>query len=187
MPMPEPETPPATDRQRTYAWSDPSPLVQHPELSGLELLNRMGRDLPGPPILDTLSIEIEEVGQGRVVFAMDPAEFHENPLGTVHGGVLATLLDSATGCAVHSTLPAGVGYTTTSLTITYTRPVTPRTGRIRCVGTVLSRGRRTALAEAQVLDSADRLMAHATSTLLVFSIDQNVPGGSDWVSRTRGR
>jgi uncharacterized protein (TIGR00369 family) len=176
--MPEPEAPGASERQRTYAWSDPSPLVQHPELSGLELLSRIGRDLPWPPVMDTLGIQIEEISEGRVVFAMDPAEFHENPLGTVHGGVLATLLDSATGCAVHSTLPAGVGYTTTSLTITYTRPVTPRTGRIRCVGTVLSRGRRTALAEARVLDAADRLMAHATSTLLIFPIDQNAPGGS---------
>jgi uncharacterized protein (TIGR00369 family) len=169
--MPEPGAA-ETDRQRTHTWSDPGPLVQHPELSGLELLSRIGRDLPRPPIIDTLGIEIEEIGDGRAVFAMDPAEFHENPLGTVHGGVLATLLDSATGCAVHSTLPAGVGYTTTSLTITYTRPVTPRTGRIRCVGTVLSRGRRTALAEARVLDAADRLMAHATSTLLIFPVDR---------------
>jgi uncharacterized protein (TIGR00369 family) len=172
MSMPESGTAPEIERQRTYAWSDPGPLVKHPELSGLELLSRIGRDLPRPPILDTLGIEIGEVSVGRVMFAMDPAEFHENPLGTVHGGVLATLLDSATGCAVHSTLPAGVGYTTTSLTITYTRPVTPRTGPIRCVGTVLSRGRRTALAEARVLDAADRLMAHATSTLLIFPLER---------------
>ena len=169
--MPEPGPTPERERQRTYAWSDPRPLVRHPELSGFELLSRIGCDLPTPPIMDTLGFEVQEVGEGRVVFAMEPAEFHENPLGTVHGGVLATLLDSATGCALHSTLAAGFGYTTTSLTISYTRPVTARTGRIRCVGTVLARGRRTAVAEARVLDTAERLMAHATSTLLIFPVE----------------
>jgi uncharacterized protein (TIGR00369 family) len=156
------------DRTRTYAWQDPSALTRHPELSGLELLRRMSHDLPGPPVAATLGFDVEEVEHGRVVFGMDPAEFHENPLGTVHGGVLATLLDSAAACALHSTLPASVGYTTTSLTVTYTRAVTARTGRVRCVGTVLSQGRRTALSEARVLDASGRLLAHATSTLLII-------------------
>jgi uncharacterized protein (TIGR00369 family) len=155
-------------RTRTYQWADPSSLTRQAGLTGLELLSRMGHDLPGPPVAATLGFEVEEVEHGRVVFAMDPAEFQENPLGSVHGGVLATLLDSATGCALHSTLPAGVGYTTTSLNVTYTRAVTARTGRVRCVGTVLSQGRRTALAEASVLDAAGRLLAHATSTLLII-------------------
>ncbi len=156
------------NRTRTYRWTDPSELTRHPELSGLELLRRMGRDLPGPPVAHTLGFEVEEVGPGRVVFGLDPAEYHENPLGTVHGGVLATLLDSACACAVHSTLPAGVGYTTTALNVTYTRAVTAATGHLRCIGTVLSQGRRTALAEASVLDGRDRLLAHATSTLLIL-------------------
>ncbi|SDT33257.1 uncharacterized domain 1-containing protein [Friedmanniella luteola] len=155
-------------RTRSYTWEDPAALTRQPGLTGLELLRRMGRDLPGPPVAATLGFEVEEVEHGRVVFGLDPAEFHENPLGTVHGGVLATLLDSATACALHSTLPAGVGYTTTSLNVTCTRPVTAGTGRVRCVGTVLSQGRRTALAEAQVLDAAGRLLAHATSTLLII-------------------
>ena len=156
------------DRTRTYSWQDPSALTGQPGLSGLELLSRMGRDLPGPPVAATLGFDVEEVEHGRVVFGMDPAEFHENPLGTVHGGVLATLLDSAAACALHSTLPAGVGYTTTSLNVTYTRAVTARTGRLRCIGTVLAQGRRTALSEARVLDASDRLLAHATSTLLII-------------------
>lgn len=167
--MTEPDPAPSSEpRTRTYRWDDPSPLGQHPELTGLELLRRMGRDLPGPPVAATLDFEVAAVEHGRVEFVMEPAEFHENPLGTVHGGVLATLLDSAAACALHSTLPAGVGYTTTSLNVTYTRAVTARTGRIRCVGTVLSQGRRTALAEARVLDADDRLLAHATSTLLII-------------------
>lgn len=158
------------ERTRTHSWQDPAPLVQLPELSGLELLRRMGKDLPGPPIAYTLDFDLGEVSEGRVEFLMDPAEYHENPLGTVHGGVLATLLDSATGCAVHSTLPAGVAYTTTSLNVTYIRPVTQRTGQIRCIGTVLSRGRRTALAEGRIIDANERLLAHATSTLMIFDI-----------------
>jgi uncharacterized protein (TIGR00369 family) len=101
---------------------------------------------------------------------MEPREFHYNPLGTVHGGMLATLLDTATGCAVHTTLPAGVGYTSMDLSVKYLRPVTVESGTLRCVGTVLQRGRRTALAEARLTDGADRLVAHATSTCLLFDL-----------------
>ena len=101
---------------------------------------------------------------------MEPREFHYNPLGTVHGGMLATLLDTAAGCAVHTTLPAGVGYTSMDLSVKYLRPVTVASGTLRCVGTVLQRGRRTALAEARLTDAADRLVAHATSTCLLFDL-----------------
>ena len=88
----------------------------------------------------------------------------------MHGGVLATLLDTATGCAVHTTLPAGVGYTSMDLSVKYLRPVTVESGTLRCVGTVLQRGRRTALAEARLTDGSDRLVAHATSTCLLFDL-----------------
>src|SRR6478672_3526731 len=140
-----------TARERTTTWSDPTiTAAQVGREPGLVLLEavRDGR-LPAPPIATTLGFDLDVVEDGRAVFSLEPGEHHYNPIGSVHGGVFATLLDSAAGCAVHSTLPAGVGYTTTSLTITYTRPVSPRTGPIRCVGTVLSRGRRTALAEAR--------------------------------------
>ncbi|MET0695501.1 MAG: PaaI family thioesterase [Propionibacteriaceae bacterium] len=166
-PAPEAES---ADRSRTYTWFDPTPLTRHPESSGLDLLRRMGHDLPGPPISYTLGFELEEISEGRAVFAMDPAEFHENPLGTVHGGVLATLLDSATGCALHSTLPPGMGYTTTSLNVTYTRPVTPRTGRVRCIGEVPPPPPPPPPPPARVVDAADKLLAHATSTLLLFPL-----------------
>jgi uncharacterized protein (TIGR00369 family) len=100
---------------------------------------------------------------------LTPREFHYNPLGTVHGGVLATVLDTATGCAVHSTLAAGEGYTSLDLNTKFVRPVTVDSGRLRCRGTVLSRGRRTALAEARLTDGAGRLVAHATSSCLIFA------------------
>ena len=112
------------------------------------------------------------MGEGWITFALQPQEMHYNPLGTVHGGVLATLLDSATGCAVHSVLPAGVGYTSMDLTTKYLRPVTTATGKVIATGTVLSRGSRTALAEAKLTDSRDRLLAHATSSCLIFGIEQ---------------
>ncbi len=103
---------------------------------------------------------------------LTPQEFHYNPLGSVHGGVIATLLDTAAGCAVHTTLPAGVGYTSLDLTTKFLRPVTVGSGRLRCEGTVLSRGRRTALAQAQLIDERGALVAHATSSCLLFDMPQ---------------
>lgn len=120
--------------------------------------------------MSLLDIERFEVAEGWVAVSMPAREFHYNPLGTVHGGVLATLLDTAAGCAVHSTLPAGVGYTSLDLTTKYLRPATTASGVLRCEGTVLSRGRTTALAEARLTDARDRLIAHATSSCLIFEI-----------------
>lgn len=101
---------------------------------------------------------------------MTPGEEHYNPIGSVHGGVYATLLDSAAGCAVHSTLPAGMAYTSLDLTTKFLRPITFDSGKIRAVGRVRSHGRRTAFAEAELLDANDRLLAHATSSCLIFPI-----------------
>jgi uncharacterized protein (TIGR00369 family) len=158
-------------RSRTYSWIDPSAtLAALAGLSGIELLSAVGRgELPPPPIMRTLGIEALDVGEGWIRFGMVPQEMHYNPLGTVHGGVLATLLDSATGCAVHSVLPAGFGYTSMDLTTKYLRPVTADTGKVIATGTLLSRGSRTALAEAKLTDARGRLLAHATSSCLIFS------------------
>ena len=125
--------------------------------------------------MSTLGIEPVTFEVGRAVFAFVPAEYHYNPLGSVHGGVLATLLDSATGCAVHSVLPAGTGYTSVDLVTTYLRPVTTSTGRVTAEGTVLSRGSRTALAQARLTDADGRLLAHATSTCLLFPVGAAQP------------
>jgi uncharacterized protein (TIGR00369 family) len=159
-------------RTRTYSWADPSAtLAALPGLPGVEALAAIGRgELPRPPVLEMMGIEPVDVGEGWITFALEPHEMHYNPLGSVHGGVIATLLDSAAGCAVHSILPAGTGYTSLDLTVKYLRPVTATTGRILATGTVLSRGSRTALAEAKLTDKRDRLMAHATSSCMIFDL-----------------
>jgi uncharacterized protein (TIGR00369 family) len=122
--------------------------------------------------MHTLGYSGMSVEDGRVVFTMPAREYHYNPLGTVHGGVLATLLDTATGCAVHSTLPAGFGYTSLDLTTKFLRPVTVASGTLRCEGTVINRGRTTALSEARLYDEADRLVAYATSSCMIFDLSQ---------------
>jgi uncharacterized protein (TIGR00369 family) len=111
-----------------------------------------------------------DASEGWVVVTLEPQEYHYNPLGTVHGGVLATLLDTATGCAVHSTLPVGVGYTTLDLTTKFLRPASIASGMLTAEGTVLSKGRRTALAQAQITDERGALVAHATSTCMLFDV-----------------
>lgn len=166
---------PVPTRARTYEWGDPAAgLAALAGRSGIELLQAMERgELPPPPIMSTLSFVPEEVHfeVGLARFGLRPAEFHLNPLGTVHGGVIATLLDSAAGCAVHSVLPAGEGYTSVDLSVKYLKPVLVREGAtVAAEGRVLSRGSRTALAEARLTDERGRLVAHATSTCLIFPL-----------------
>ena len=159
-------------RTRTYTWADPSATFSAlASSSGMEILAAMANgELPPPPVMATIGIEAVEFSEGRVQFALDPHEMHYNPLGSVHGGVIATLLDSAAGCAVHSVLPAGTGYTSLDLSTKFLRPVNSATGRITVTGTVISRGSRTALAEARLTDGDGRLLAHATSTCLLFPV-----------------
>ncbi|GII20885.1 PaaI family thioesterase [Planosporangium mesophilum] len=165
-------------RTRTYTWEDPSASVAAMAgRTGLEILQAIGAgELPQPPVMRTLGMSGVEVEEGRIVFRLQPQEFHYNPLGSMHGGVLATLLDSAAACAVQTTLPAGTGYTSLDLNTKFLRPVTVGSGMLRCEGIVLSRGKRTALAQAQVLDDADRLIAHATSSCMIFPIDSAAQG-----------
>ncbi len=157
-------------RTRTFSWSDPlRNAAALGTMTGLELLHAMGRgELPAPPVMHLLGMDSVQAEEGRVVVTMRAQEFHYNPLGGVHGGILATLLDTAAACAVHTTLPAGTGYTSLDLTTKFLRPVTVASGLLRCEGTVISRGRRTALAQAQLTDDQGRLLAHATSTCLIF-------------------
>jgi uncharacterized protein (TIGR00369 family) len=141
--------------------------AQLAQLDGLSALRAMmAGELPPAPIGVLLGFEPVEVEEGRVVFAVEPGPQHYNPIGSVHGGLAATLIDSATGCAVHSTLPAGVGYASTDLQVRFVRPITRDTGRILCEGTVVHRGRRLATAEARVT-AGDRLLAHGTASVLI--------------------
>jgi uncharacterized protein (TIGR00369 family) len=142
-------------------------------MTGLELLRAIAAgDAPGAPIADLLGFEPVEAEEGRVLFAAVPGPQHYNPIGTVHGGLAATLLDSAMGCAVHSTLGEGVGYTTLELKVNFTRPITSDTGRVLCEGTVVHRGGRVATAEGRVIAERDgKLLAHGTTTCLIFALN----------------
>lgn len=137
--------------------------------TGLEIMLAMlAGELPYPHIADTLDFALVEVGPGKAVFQGAPQLKHYNPLGTVHGGWYATLLDSALGCAVHTTLPAGRAYTTAELGVNIVRAASARTGPLRAIGTVLHSGRQLATAEARIVGPDGKLYAHATTTCLVF-------------------
>ena len=138
-------------------------------LSGLEMLRRMmAGDLPAPPIAEPLGFRLAEVERGRAVFEGTPGPHLLNPLGSIHGGYALTLIDSACGCAVHSELEAGIGYTTVETKVNFTRAIDPEGGPVRCEGRVLSRGRTIATADAFLRDGSGRLLAHGTSTLIIL-------------------
>ena len=139
-------------------------------LSGLDMLRAMiAGDLPAAPIAGPLGFRLAEVEKGRAVFEGIPGPHLLNPLGAVHGGWALTLIDSACGCAVHTELDAGVGYTTVETKVNFTRPIDPDGGPIRCEGKVLSRGRQIATAEAFLRDAGGKLLAHGTSTLIILA------------------
>ncbi|SRR5258706_10151255 len=140
-------------------------------LSGLEFMRGIadGR-LPRPPISELMGFDAAEVEEGRIVFLGTPGPQHCNPIGSVHGGYAATLLDSCMGCAVHSSLPAGMGYTTLELKVSYLRAMTIDTGVVRAEGRVLSSGRRAAFAEGSLTDQKGRILGHATTTCLIFPL-----------------
>jgi uncharacterized protein (TIGR00369 family) len=138
-------------------------------MNGLDFLHAIkdGR-IPAPPVLSLIGSRLTEVDAGRVVFEIEPAEYHYNPAGAVHGGVTFTVLDSAATCAVHSTLPAGMALTTLEVKINFLRPITSETGPMRGEATLIHKGGRTAVAEAKMLDANGLLYAYAVSTCLIF-------------------
>jgi uncharacterized protein (TIGR00369 family) len=159
-----------TKRTRTITWTDPRALAEAGRgLSGLVYLQKIvAGELPRPPISELMNFGLTELSEGRAVFTVEPAEYHYNPIGVVHGGLAATLLDSAMGCAIHSTLPANVGYTTLEVKVNYIRPMSVETGVVRCEAKVIHIGGRTATAEGRVLDKSGKLYAHATTTCIIF-------------------
>ena len=159
-------------RERTVAWGDPKAAARAGRtMAGLDFLRAM-RDgvLPPPPALVLLGVEMADAEPGRVVMRLAPGEHLYNPLGSVHGGLIATLLDSVMGCAVHSTLPRGRGYTTLEIKVNFLRAVTDATGVVSAEGRVVHAGRQAAVAEARLTDSAGKLYATASTTCLVFDL-----------------
>ena len=141
------------------------------EYSGLEIFRKMiAGELPYPPIADTLGFMLISADKGHVVFQGTPEHRHYNPIGSVHGGFHATLLDSCVGCAVHTTLEAGQGYTTLELKVNYVRALTDRVGPVRAEGKVIHVGKQVATAEGRIVDVQGRLYAHASTTCLVFPL-----------------
>ena len=160
---------------RSSLEAGPGPGVARPEQiagkNGLEMMLAMlNGDIPYPPIAKTMDFTILEAGPGRAVFQGMPGVQHLNPLGTIHGGWFATLLDSALGCAVHTMMPPGRGYTTAELGVNLVKALTPKVQRVRAIGTVIHCGRQLATAEARLTGPDGTLYAHATTTCLVFQM-----------------
>ena len=158
-------------RTRTITWDDPMTAVTRGAgLSGLEFIKAIfDGKLPSPPITATMGFTGGSIEEGKVTFVGEPGEHLYNPIGVVHGGFAMTLLDSAMGCAVHTTLGVGEAYTTLEAKVNFVRPITLETGPVRCEGTVIHRGGTIATAEGRVIaDRTGKLLAHGTTTCLVL-------------------
>jgi uncharacterized protein (TIGR00369 family) len=159
-------------RSKTITWHEPGPsTAKGLSLAGLDYLRAMadGR-LPQAPIGGLMEFGIVEAENGRVVFTCRPDESAYNPIGAIHGGLICTLLDSVTGCAVHSTLPAGKGYTTVEIKVNYLKAVRLTSGVLTATGTVVKSGSRVGFSEGVVTDESGAIVATASSTLLVFDL-----------------
>jgi uncharacterized protein (TIGR00369 family) len=161
-----------TDRTRTITWQDPAPgTAAGLSMPGIDYMQAvMKGELPPPPISQTMQFDLVEVAPGRAVFTCTPDESVYNPIGAVHGGLVCTLLDSAAGCALHTTLPAGKGYTSVEIKVSYLKAVRSTSGLLTATGTVVKSGSRVGFTEATVTDGSGALVATASSTLLVFDL-----------------
>ena len=165
------ESSPETTRTREITWQDPAPMAAiGAGMAGLDYVRAVqSGGLPPPPIAVVMNLSIIKLDQGSAVFTGKPGEEHYNPIGVVHGGYASTILDSALGCAVHTTLPAGVRYTSQSLEVKYLRPITRDTGAVLAEAHVVHRGRTTATSEARLTSEATgKLLATGTSTCLII-------------------
>jgi uncharacterized protein (TIGR00369 family) len=165
------ERSPETTRTREITWQDPVPTAAKGlEMSGIDYIGAIvAGEVPPPPIAVTMNFAPIEFDEGHAVFEGEPGEEHYNPIGVVHGGYASTLLDSAMGCAVHTTLAKGTAYTTLTIEIKYVRPITRDTGVVRAEAEVLHRGRRQATAEARLVAvETGKLLAHGTSTCMIM-------------------
>ncbi len=149
-------------------------------MSGLQALRALiAGEFPPPPMAVTLNFRLVEADEGRALFLGTPRMDFYNPLGTVHGGWAATVLDSALGCAVHSTLKPGEAYTTVEFKVNLVRPITDETGELSCEGVIVHRGGRIATSEATLKDADGRLHAHGSETCIIIPLDAAAPSGRD--------
>jgi uncharacterized protein (TIGR00369 family) len=165
------ESSPETTRTRELIWQDPLPTAAKGlEMSGLEYIGAIvAGEVPPPPIAVTMNFAPVLFEEGRATFEGEPGEEHYNPIGVVHGGYASTLLDSAMGCAVHTTLPKGSAYTTLTIEVKLVRPITRDTGRVRAEAEVVHRGRRQATVEGRMTDiESGKLLATGTSTCMIM-------------------
>lgn len=157
-------------RNREVVWHDPLPTAAAGDgMTGLDFLQAVaaGR-LPPAPIASLLGFRLTRAELGEVVFTVEPNDSHYNPIGMVHGGLVSTLLDSALGCAVHSTLPVGLGYASLEIKVSFVGAVHATSGTLTATGRVVKPGKRAAFAEGEVVDGSGKVVARASSTLLVF-------------------
>jgi uncharacterized protein (TIGR00369 family) len=163
---------PVDVRSRTVTWADPyGSVVAAASMSGREIMEAIARgELAPPPMALLLGFAPSRIDHGHVTMSFHPGEHTFNPLGSVHGGALATLLDSSMGCAIQTTLPAGVAYATSDLQVRYVRPVLAGTPMLHATGEVVHRGRRLATAEGRIVDDTGKLYAHATTSCQLFDI-----------------
>ncbi len=161
-----------SERSKTITWEDPMIGAQAmTTMSGLDYMRALqAGQFPPPPILSVMNLDLVSVEVGTVTFTAQPDESHYNPIGAVHGGFACTVLDSVAGCAVQTTLPHGFGYTSLEIKVNYLAGITATTGPLTAVGTVVKPGKRVAFAEGVLTDSSGKVVATATSTLLVFAL-----------------
>ena len=159
-------------RSRIVTWHEPGPSTATGlSMAGVDYLRAMANgELPQPPIAGLMRFDIVSADPGRVVFACQPDESAYNPIGAVHGGLVCTLLDSVTGCAIHSTLPQGKGYTSVEIKVNYLKAVRLNSGVLTATGTVVKSGSRVGFAEGVIIDAGGAVVATATSTLRVFDL-----------------
>lgn len=157
------------DRTRTVTWRAPAlGATAATTLTGVEYLRAMARgDAPPPPLVVLMGFTLEEIEEGRVKMSVVPAEYHYNPRGVAHGGLAATLFDSALGCAVQSLLPPAHAAPTLQLQTNFIRPITIATGKLMCTGEVVHFGKKTATAEGRLTDAGGKLYAHASGTFII--------------------
>jgi uncharacterized protein (TIGR00369 family) len=160
-------------RTRTVSWADPmiSASAVQKGASGIEFLQKIvAGEIPQPPISMLMGFELTRVEPGYALFECDPAEYHYNPIGVVHGGLACTLLDSAMSCAIQTMVPAGSAYTTLELKVQLVRAITDKTGHLRAEGKLVHGGSRISTAEGKLIDAGGKLYAHGTTTCMIMKV-----------------